>query len=106
MGAESHGGSAWTIWATGHGVVRRPAGAALAHTPGGGSKGATVAIEGFGKVGAGTASAPAHGPARESLPISSLVHGGSSPTRPVSDVEQLLEHRLEHASATVSSRNA
>jgi glutamate dehydrogenase (NAD(P)+) len=74
--------------ATGHGV-KAAAGAALAHL-GRGLEGATVAIEGFGKVGAGTARACARAGAR--VVAISTVHGLVADPAGL-DVEQLLELR-------------
>ena len=69
--ARSHEGLGMDDLATGHGV-KAAAGAALAHL-GRGLEGATVAIEGFGKVGAGTARACARAGAR--VVAISTVHG-------------------------------
>jgi glutamate dehydrogenase (NAD(P)+) len=86
--ARSHEGLGMDDLATGHGV-KAAAGAALDHL-GRGLEGATVAIEGFGKVGAGTARACARAGAR--VVAISTVHG--LVTDPAGlDVEQLLELR-------------
>src|SRR6187551_252913 len=82
--AQSHEGLGMDDLATGHGV-KAAAGAALAHL-GRGLEGATVAIEGFGKVGAGSARAGAH------VVAISTVHGLVADPSGL-DVEQLLELR-------------
>ena len=97
--AQSHEGLGMDDLATGHGV-KAAAEAALAHL-GRGLEGATIAIEGFGKVGAGTARACARAGAR--VVAISTVHGLL--VEPAGfDVDQLLELRgrfgdrlVEHA---------
>jgi glutamate dehydrogenase (NAD(P)+) len=86
--ARSHEGVDMDDLATGHGV-KAAAEAALAHL-GRGLEGATVAIEGFGKVGAGTARACRRAGAR--VVAISTVHGLLSDPAGL-DVEQLLELR-------------
>src|SRR4051794_17399319 len=86
--AQSHEGLGMDDLATGHGV-KSAAEAALAHL-GRELEGATVAIEGFGKVGAGTARACARAGAR--IVAISTVHGLLSDPAGL-DVEQLLELR-------------
>ena len=86
--AQSHEGLGMDDLATGHGV-KAAAEAALAHL-GRGLEGATVAIEGFGKVGAGTARACARAGAR--VVAISTVHGLVADPAGL-DVEQLLELR-------------
>lgn len=86
--AQSHEGLGMDDLATGHGV-KAAAGAALTHL-GRGLEGATVAIEGFGKVGAGTARACARAGAR--VVAISTVHGLLFDPAGL-DVEQLLELR-------------
>jgi len=86
--ARSHEGLGMDDLATGHGV-KAAAGAALAHL-GRGLEGATVAIEGFGKVGAGTARACARAGAR--VVAISTVHGLVAEPAGL-DVEQLIELR-------------
>ena len=97
--AQSHEGLGMDDLATGHGV-KAAAEAALAHL-GRGLEGATVAIEGFGKVGAGTARACGRAGAR--VVAVSTVHGLLADPAGL-DVEELLELRarfgdrlVEHA---------
>ena len=86
--AQSHEGLGMDDLATGHGV-KAAAEAALAHL-GRGLEGATIAIEGFGKVGAGTARACAR--AGACVVAISTVHGLL--VDPVGlDVDELLELR-------------
>jgi glutamate dehydrogenase (NAD(P)+) len=82
--------------ATGHGVVAAAA-AALAR-PGGSLEGAAVAIEGFGKVGAGTALACVQGGARV-VGLSTIEGCIADPSG--FDVEALLELRSRHRDGLV-----
>ena len=86
--AQSHEGLGMDDLATGHGV-KAAAEAALAHL-GRGIEGASVAIEGFGKVGAGTARACARAGAR--VIAISTVHGSLVDPAGL-DVDELLELR-------------
>jgi glutamate dehydrogenase (NAD(P)+) len=94
--AQSHEGLGMDDLATGHGV-KAAAAAALAHL-GRGLEGATVAIEGFGKVGAGTARACARAGARV-VAISTLYGLVADPSG--LDVEELLELRARHGDRLV-----
>jgi glutamate dehydrogenase (NAD(P)+) len=94
--AQSHEGLGMNDLATGHGV-KAAAEAALGHL-GRGLEGATVAIEGFGKVGAGTARACARSGARV-VAISTL-HGLVVDPSGL-DVEKLLELRARHGDRLV-----
>jgi glutamate dehydrogenase (NAD(P)+) len=89
--AQSHEGLGMDELATGHGV-KGAAEAALAHV-GRRLAGATVAIEGFGKVGAGTARACARAGAR--VVAVSTVHGLLADPAGL-DVETLLALRARH----------
>jgi glutamate dehydrogenase (NAD(P)+) len=94
--AQSHEGLGMDDLATGHGV-KAAAEAALAHV-GRRFEGATVAIEGFGKVGAGTARACSSAGAR--VVAVSTVHGLLAD--PVGlDIEELLALRAEHGDRLV-----
>ena len=94
--AQSHEGLGMDDLATGHGV-KAAAEAALAHL-GRGLEGATIAIEGFGKVGAGTARACARAGARV-VAISTLY--GLVVDASGLDVEELLELRERHGDRLV-----
>jgi glutamate dehydrogenase (NAD(P)+) len=89
--AQSHEGMGMDDLATGAGV-KGAAAAALAHV-GRRLEGATVAIEGFGKVGAGTARACARAGAK--VIAVSTVHGALVDPDGL-DVERLVELRTEH----------
>ncbi len=104
--AQSHEGLGMDDLATGHGV-KAAAEAALAHL-GRGLEGATIAIEGFGKVGAGTARACARAGARV-VAISTLYGLVVDPSG--LDVEELLDLRgrygdrlVDHASSEALPR--
>jgi len=94
--ARSHEGLGMDDLATGHGV-KAAAEAALAHL-GRGLEGATVAIEGFGKVGAGTARACARAGAR--VVAISTVHGLLADPSGL-DVDELLDLRTRHGDRLV-----
>ena len=94
--AQSHEGLGMDDLATGHGV-KAAAEAALVHL-GRGLEGATVAIEGFGKVGAGTARACARAGAR--VVAVSTVHGLLVDPSGLG-VEDLLELRDRHGDRLV-----
>jgi len=96
--AQSHEGLGMDDLATGHGV-KSAAEAALAHL-GQKLEGATVAIEGFGKVGAGTARACARAGAR--VVGISTVHGLLADAAGL-DVEELLELRRRFGDRLVSN---
>jgi glutamate dehydrogenase (NAD(P)+) len=105
--AKSHEGLGMDDLATGHGV-KAAAEAALVHL-GRRLEGATVAIEGFGKVGAGTARACARAGAR--VVAISTVHGLLADPAGL-DVEELLELRgrfgdrlVEHAAHELRPRD-
>lgn len=95
--AQRHEGLGMDDLATGHGV-KAAAEAALAHL-GRGLDGATVAIEGFGKVGAGTARACARSGAR--VVAISTVHGLLADSAGL-DVEELLALRARHGDRLVA----
>jgi glutamate dehydrogenase (NAD(P)+) len=94
--AQSHEGMGMDDLATGAGV-KGAAEAALAHL-GRRLEGATVAIEGFGKVGAGTARACARAGAK--VIAVSTVHGALVDPDGL-DVERLIELRAEHGDRLV-----
>jgi glutamate dehydrogenase (NAD(P)+) len=94
--AQSHEGLGMDDLATGHGV-KAAAEAALVHL-GGALEGATVGIEGFGKVGAGTARACGRAGAR--VVAVSTVHGLLADPSGL-DVEELLELRRRHGDRLV-----
>jgi glutamate dehydrogenase/leucine dehydrogenase len=95
--AQSHEGLGMDDLATGHGV-KAAAEAGLAHL-GRSLDGATVAIEGFGKVGAGTARACARGGARV-VGVSTVDGLVADPAG--LDVEDLITLRAEHGDRLVS----
>jgi glutamate dehydrogenase (NAD(P)+) len=94
--AKSHEGLGMDDLATGHGV-KAAAEAALAQL-GRRFEGATVAVEGFGKVGAGTARACARAGAK--IVAVSTVHGLLADPAGL-DVERLLTLRVEHGDRLV-----
>ena len=94
--AQSYEGMGMDDLATGHGV-KAAAGAALVHL-GLSLEGAAVAIEGFGKVGAGTARACVRGGARV-VGVSTVEGSIADPDG--LDVEALLELRAQHGDALV-----